>query len=205
MGGTITWKRVLATWALVASAAAVEFAIFHARGISFALTDTYFVLDRPVHAQAEMGGMQAPMPAAAPSTSLTVTVDGKTTTFSVADLNTMPQKTVKVHNEHTKADETYIGPALGDVLAKAGFTVGKPTQREMLRSYVQAEGTDKYWVVYSLTEVETSEHEGDVIVATGMNGGGLGADGALKLVSSEDKKPQRWVRNLTAITVTQVQ
>ncbi len=113
----------------------------------------------------------------------------------------MPQKTVKVHNEHNNADETYTGPALGDVLAKAGFVAGKPTQREMLRSYVRAEGTDKYWVLYSVTEVEGSEHEGDVIVATAMDGKGLGADGALKLVSTEDKKPQRWVRNLTAITV----
>ena len=36
----------------------------------------------------------------------------------------------------------------------------------MLRSYLKAEGTDKYWVLYSVTEVEGSEHEGDVIVAT---------------------------------------
>ena len=154
-----------------------------------------------VGASLAQGDMQAAKPASAPSTSLAVTVDGKTTTVSLVDLNALSQKTVKVHNEHTKADETYTGPALGDVLAKAGFTVSTATHREMLHSYVQAEGTDKYWVLYSLTEVEPSEHEGDVIVATGMNGGGLGADGQIKLVSSEDKKPQRWVRNLTAITI----
>src|SRR5258708_2848320 len=113
-----------------------------------------------LRAQADMAGMQAAKPAAPQSTSLTLTVDGKTMTFSVAELNAMPQKTVKVHNEHTKADETYTGVALGDVLAKAGFIASKATQREMLRSYVQAEGTDKYWVVYSLTEVEASAHDG---------------------------------------------
>ncbi len=52
-----------------------------------------------------------------------------------------------------------------------------------------------------LTEVEASEHDGDVLVATSMDGKSLGADGELKLVSTEDKKPQRWVRNLTAITL----
>jgi hypothetical protein len=52
-----------------------------------------------------------------------------------------------------------------------------------------------------LTEVEGSEHTGGVFVATSMNGGGLGADGNFKLISSADKKPQRWVRNLTAITL----
>ena len=156
-------------------------------------------------AQDGMAGMQMGKPAAAPSTSLTVTVDGKATAFSVTDLKAMPQKTVKVHNEHTKADETYTGVVLGDVLAKAGFVADKSTQRKMLRSVLQVEGTDKYWVVYSVTEVEGSEHVGDVIVATSMDGKDIGADGALKLVSTEDKKPQRWVRNLTSITMKSVE
>ena len=151
-----------------------------------------------------MGGMKASPPAAL-STSLKVTVEGKTTTFSPAELMPMPQKTVKVHNAHTNADETYSGVALGDVLAKAGFVADKSTQKTMLHSFVTAEGTDKYWVLYSATEVEASEHVGDVIVATSMDGKALGADGALKLVSTEDEKPQRWVRNLTAITLKSAQ
>lgn len=152
-------------------------------------------------ASGSMAGMEMPKPAAPLSSSLTVTVDGKGTTFSVAELKAMPQKTVAVHNEHTKMDETYSGVPLGDLLAKAGFTVTQATHHTMLRSFVTAEGTDKYWVLYSLTEVEGSEHVGDVIVAISMGDKGLGADGDIKLVSTEDKKPQRWVRNLTAITV----
>lgn len=148
-----------------------------------------------------MGGMEAAKPQAPASTSLTLTVDGKKTAFSVAELKAMPQKTVKVHNAHNNTDETYSGVPLGDLLVKGGFVANKTTQRQMLRSYLQAEGTDKYWVVYSVTEVESSEHDGDVIVATSMDGHGLGADGELKLVSTEDKKPQRWVRNLSAITM----
>jgi hypothetical protein len=148
-----------------------------------------------------MGGMEMAKPAPAPSTSLTLNVDGKATMFSVADLKAMPQKTVKVHNAHTKMDESYSGVALGDLLAKAGFVADKTTQKKMLHSFLRVEGTDKYWVVYSLTEVEGSEHDGDVIVATSVDGKGLGADGELKLVSTEDKKPQRWVRNLAAISL----
>ena len=45
-------------------------------------------------------------------------MDGKAATLSVADLQAMPQKTVTVHNEHTKADESYTGVLLGDLLAK---------------------------------------------------------------------------------------
>jgi hypothetical protein len=136
-----------------------------------------------------------------PSTSLVLTVDGKATTLSVADLTSMSQKTVTVHNEHTKTDETYTGVLLGDLLSKYGFPVDKTTHRKMLRSYLIAEGMDKYWVLYSVTEVEGSEHNGDVIVATSMGGKPLEEDGQLKLVDTGDKKPQRWVRNLSAITV----
>jgi hypothetical protein len=152
-------------------------------------------------AQQGMEGMQTPKQQAAPSSSLVVSVAGKAATFSVDDLAALPQKTVKVHNEHTKADESYTGPSLGDVLAKAGYVPAQASHRQFLQSYIRAEGKDQYWVLYSLVEVEPSDHTGDVIVATAVDGHGLGADGQLKLVSTEDKKPQRWVRNLAAITV----
>jgi hypothetical protein len=139
------------------------------------------------------------------SSELKITVDGKSTTLTVAELAAMPQKTVNVHNEHTKADETYSGVALGDLLAKCGFAVGQQTHRKLLRSYVRAEGTDKYWVLYSAIEVEGSEHTADVIVATSMNGKPLGDDGQLKLIDNADKKPQRWVRNLAAITLVTIE
>lgn len=139
--------------------------------------------------------------AAPASTSLTLTVDGKTTTLSLADLNGMEQKTVTVFNEHLKANETYTGVPLGALLAKYGLPVDKTTHRTMLRSYIAARGTDNYWVLYSVTEVEPSEHNGDVIVATTLAGKPIAEDGQFKLVDSSDKKPERWVRNLASITV----
>jgi hypothetical protein len=163
------------------------------------------LLTNTPQSQAQAGQM-ASMPEhahapATPSTSLTLTIDGKATTLSLTDLQAMPQKTVTVHNEHLKVDETYTGVALNDLLTKYGFPVDKTTHQKMLRSYIKAEGTDKYWVLYSVTEIEPSEHNADVIVATMLAGKPLGEDGQLKLVSTADKKPQRWVRNLTAITV----
>ena len=141
---------------------------------------------------------------AAFSTNLQLTIDGKTSTVTLDDLAAMPQKNVTIHNEHTKKDESYTGVALGDLLAKYGFAVGQPTRRKMLHSYIVAEGTDQYWVLYSATEVENSEHAADVIVATSTDGKPLGEDGKLKLVASADKKPQRWVRNLSAIRLVTV-
>jgi hypothetical protein len=148
-----------------------------------------------------MGSAEHSKALSPPSTSLTLSIDGKATTFSVAELQAMPQTTVTVFNEHTKAEETYSGVLLGELLAKIGFPVDKTTHRRMLRSYLVAEGTDKYWVLYSVTEIEASEHNANIIVATSMGGKPLDDDGQLKLIDSADKKPQRWVRNLSAITV----
>jgi hypothetical protein len=152
------------------------------------------------NAQAEVVAQHAHA-SSTPSTSLILTVDGKATTISVAELTAMPQTTVTVHNGHTNVYESYSGVPLGELLAKYGFPADKTTQRKMLRSYLTAEGTDKYWVLYSVTEIEASEHEGNVIVAINMDGKPLGQDGQLKLVDTGDKKPQRWIRNLSAITV----
>ena len=38
-----------------------------------------------------------------------------------------------------------------------------------------------------------------------MGGKPLGESGAFQLVSSEDKKPQRWVRNLAGVTLVAVE
>ena len=142
--------------------------------------------------------------AATLSTSLTLDIDGKTTTLSVAELQALPHKTITVHNAHTQTDETYTGVALDELLAKYGAALDKTSQKRILHSYLRVEGTDHYFVLYSAAEIEAAIHNGEVIVATSMNGNALGEDGAIKLVASGDKKPMRWVRNLTKITLVTV-
>jgi hypothetical protein len=160
-----------------------------------------------------MGGanavaQRAPQPVAkaplAPlSEKLTVTVDGNARTFSVAELEAMPQKTLAVHNEHSRKDESYTGVLLTDLLAKCGMVFSKDTQKKFLHSTLRMTGTDQYFVIYSAAEVSGDLHMGDVIVATRLNGGSLGIDGKIRVVSSEDKKPARWVRNLVSIAMVE--
>lgn len=138
------------------------------------------------------------------STSLTLDVEGRATTLSVAELRALPQKTVTVHNARTNTNETYSGVALSDLLAKYGAAFDKQGQKQILHSYLRVEGTDHYFVVYSGEEIQGAGHNGDVIVATNVNGKDLGDDGEIKLVASGDKKPMRWVRNLAKITLVTV-
>jgi hypothetical protein len=117
-----------------------------------------------------------------------------------AELKAMPRTTITVHNEHSKADETYSGVRLADLLAKMGAPLGKELRGIGLSSYLFAMGSDGYGAVIALAEVDPSFHSGEVIVADTMNGQPLDAkSGPFKLVVTEDKRPARWVRNLVYI------
>ena len=140
-----------------------------------------------------------------PSTQLTIRgLDGKSITINPEELATMPRKSVSVYNEHTKTNEKYAGVALADLLAKVGTPLGEKVRGKLFMIAVLAEGTDKYRVLYALAEVDPSIHTGDVLVADMMDGQKLGKDGAFKMISTEEKRPARWVRNLAEITVVQV-
>jgi hypothetical protein len=160
-------------------------------------------------------GMGGPSPAFAqgmdhhqvsePSTQLTLRgLDGKTVTLTPEEVAGLPHKTVSVFNSHTKTNETYSGVALADLLAKVGVPRGEEVKGRLFMTAVIAEGTDKYSVLYALAEVDPSIHIGDVIVADSVDGQKLGKDGAFKMVSTEERRPARWVRNLTEISVIEV-
>ena len=120
--------------------------------------------------------------------------------LNVADLKAMPRTTVTVHNEHSKADETYAGVRLADVLAKLGAPLGHALRGVALSGYIVATGSDGYVAVIALAEADPTFHSGEVIVADSMNGQPLDPkSGPFKLVVTEDKRPARWIRNLVRI------
>jgi hypothetical protein len=140
-----------------------------------------------------------------PSTQLTLHgMGGKSIALTPEDLAALPHKTVSVFNSHTKSNESYAGVALSDLLAKVGVPQGESVKGKLFMTAVVAEGTDKYSVVYALAEVDPSIHTGDVIVADSVDGQKLGKDGAFKLVSTEERRPARWVRNLAEVSVIEV-
>jgi hypothetical protein len=142
----------------------------------------------------------------APSTRLTIkTYEGKTLTVTPEELAALPHKSVSVFNAHSKTNETCSGVPLADLLSKAGVPLGEAVRGKLFMVGVVAAGTDGYGVLYSLAEVDPAIHTGDVIVADTVDGKKLDKDGAFKMVSSEERRPARWVRNLTSISVVKVE
>jgi len=132
---------------------------------------------------------------------VTITFQGRNTTLTVEDLFKLPQVTLHVHNAHRNADETYSGPLLSDVLAKAGLVSTPETQPLILHSSIVATGTDKYFVVYSAAEVEPAFSNGQVILAVMKSGLPDTEGGFLQLIDSTDAKPARWVHGLANLNV----
>jgi len=136
---------------------------------------------------------------AVPSGPLKISFGDKSAEWTAATLAVLPHKTVTLYNEHAKATQTYSGVELIDLLKPLGVAE-KPHGKD-LALYVIAAGSDGYQVTYSIGEVTPDVHDGTVLVADSMDSKPLGATGPLQLVSTREKRPARWVRNLVAIRV----
>lgn len=122
--------------------------------------------------------------------------------LTVADLKKMPRKTLSVVNPHDKKTENYEGVLLEEILRKAGVPQGEHLRGSSLAIYVIAEASDGYRVVFSLAELDSGILDSEIIVADTMDGAPLAAPlGPFRLVAPHEKRPARWVRMLTSITV----
>jgi len=130
----------------------------------------------------------------------------KSLSLSVNDLRAMPRKTLKVTNPHEATEDTYEGVLLSDLLKQAGVASGKDLRGAALATYVVAEASDGYRVIFSIGEIEPDVHDSEIIVADSINGAvAMGANlGPLRLVVPQDKRPARWVRMLRSLTVVKV-
>ncbi len=135
------------------------------------------------------------------STTLTVTVDGKAKQFTMADLQAMPQEDVTVFDKRAKRDMVWSGPSLATIFAASGMPFNAETEREILRKYVVATGTDGYMVVSSAGELIEAFSGISSIIAIKRDGQPLGPIGEFALFNNQDKMPARHVSNLVTLEV----
>jgi len=90
------------------------------------------------------------------------------------------------------------------LLEKAGvFQSGKPLHGKQLLQYVVVGASDDYRVLFSIAELEDATGAAsDALLADKVNGKPLGEHAApLQLIVPSDKRPARFVRMVTSITV----
>ena len=141
---------------------------------------------------------------AVPSTNLTLVYQAKAVTVSPSEFATLPHTAVTVFSAHSKKNESYSGVPLAVLLGKVGVPQGEAVHGAFFMTGIIAEGTDGYKVLYSIAEVDPTVHTGQILVADTLDGKPIAANGAFKMISTEEKRPARWVRNLNKISVITV-
>ena len=141
---------------------------------------------------------------AARSTSLTITgLGGASRTLSPDEFRALPHTTVQVHNAHANKDESYSGVLVKDLLTLAPAPANSRNVSGNMQVVV-AGATDRFHVAITLCDTNPECRSGQAIVADTQDGAPIAADGAFKLILTEDKKPARWARNLQSLTVKAV-
>ena len=136
---------------------------------------------------------------AAPSIQVTGAVK-QPLTLSAGDLSKMPRATVRTTNNGTET--VYDGVWLSDVLKVAGVPQGGQLRGKALASYLIAEASDGYQVVFSIAELDPTFLDNQVLVADTANGKPMeGTQGRFRLVAPKDKVGARSVRMLTRLEV----
>lgn len=147
-----------------------------------------FFLLAPAACHSQMDHTSTSKPAAARSTTLTITgLAGATRTLTPAEFAALPHTTVHVHNAHSNADESYSGVPVQTLLALAKDTSTPKGSTNV--QVVVASATDGFHVVLTLCDTNPECRVGESIVADAADGKAIDKDGAFKLILTEDKKP----------------
>lgn len=139
-------------------------------------------------------------PAAA---TIRVLVDGKPPlTLDSHALAAMPRTSIDTAAIHHEPPAHWQGVALEEVLQHAGAATGEQLRGHGLGTIVRVTASDNYQVVFSLGELDPLLGNEQVLLADTQDGHPLTKDGPFRLVVPGDKRPARWIHNVTTIEVT---
>ncbi|HUA20548.1 MAG TPA: molybdopterin-dependent oxidoreductase [Bryobacteraceae bacterium] len=142
---------------------------------------------------------------AQPAAQITVSGDiPQVLTLTAGDLAKMPRSMLAYKNERGE-ELQYAGVLLYDVLKRAGAPLDKQLSGKGMASYVLAEASDGYQVVFSLAEIDPAFTDNRVLLADTLDGKPLPErQGPFRLVVPQDKKGARSIRMLTRLNVVKL-
>jgi len=141
--------------------------------------------------------------AALPQSPPTLLVDGgngKTVNLTVADLAKLPQHTIQTP-DHGKLT-SFEGVLLSDLLAKVDLPAGEKLRGKLLASYLIVEAADGFKTVFALPELDPAFTEAKVYLVWKRDGQPLSEkEGPFRTIVPGEKRPSRWVRQVTALKI----
>ena len=129
-------------------------------------------------------------------------LDSTSLTLTLEDLSKLPQHTIKTQEHSTPI--VFEGVLVMDVLTKVGVPKGEKLGGKFLSQYLLVEAADGYRVVFALPELDPAFNENGVYLATQRDGKPLSdKEGPFRIVVAGEKRPTRWVRQVTTLRVKQ--
>src|SRR5579871_3441324 len=130
--------------------------------------------------------------------------DGKQTVLARADLEALPH--VKLQASAHDVSATFEGVALKSALEKAGVTFGETLRGKRLASCLLVQASDGYRVVIALPEMDPAFTDKQVLLAFLKDGKPLDdKEGPYRIVIPDEKRPARWIRQVTMLKIVDVQ
>jgi hypothetical protein len=120
---------------------------------------------------------------------------------TATDLAAMTQTSIS-GEPHGGTPGTYSGPALGQILSKAGVQMGADLRGVALSRYVVVEAADGYRAVFALAELDPLFRSAVPILAHRKDGQALdGEAGAFQVIVPGEQRHARWVRQVVCLRV----
>lgn len=134
---------------------------------------------------------------------------GKQVVLTKSDIESLPHVKLTIpapHDSDSKAQVTYEGVTLKSLLEKAGVEFGHSLRGKRMASCLLVEAADGYRVVIALPEIDSDFTDKQVVLAFSQNGKPLDAkEGPYRVVIPDEKRMARWVKQVTALRVVEVQ
>lgn len=125
--------------------------------------------------------------------------------IDAAELRKLPRVELRIKEPRDASKEVvYAGTPLSEVLKASGLLLdsGMAGVRETVAMTVLVEGADGYRVAFSLAELDPELTDRVVLLADTKDGQPLAPrEGPFRIVTPGEKRPARWVRQVTAVTV----
>lgn len=132
-----------------------------------------------------------------------INAEGHSTTVSAAQIANSPHVTVNVKDHDVPAQ--FEGVPLATLLSSAGVPLGDTLRGPRLTEVLIVEAADGYKVVFALAEIDPAFATREIILADKRNGKPLDAkEGPFRIVAPGDKRPARWVRQVTTLRTAAV-
>jgi DMSO/TMAO reductase YedYZ molybdopterin-dependent catalytic subunit len=121
------------------------------------------------------------------------------------ELRKLPRTETRTPDPHDPGKEiVYSGTPLIEVLKAGGLRLeaGEAGFRETVKMTVLVDGTDGYRAVFALAELSPDLTDRVILLADTKDGQPLSPrEGPLRIVVPGEKRPTRWVRQVTAVSV----